>query len=150
VLHPDGRHACLLHELDATVDLLAFDADRGTLEVLRTWPTLPHGSTVKPWAADIHITPDDKYLYTSERTHSTLSALKVDKASGGLTLVGTYPTEKQPRGFAITPDGKYLICAGEKSDRLSVFDIDAATGALKLNGRYPVGQDANWVEVVKF
>ena len=67
-----------------------------------------------------------------------------------LTLVGTYPTEKQPRGFAITPDGKYLICSGEKSDHISVFDIDPTSGALKLNGRYPVGQDANWVEVVKF
>ncbi len=110
----------------------------------------PHKDTTNDiWAADIHITPDGNYLYTSERTSSVLSSLKVDKSDGKLALVGTYPTEKQPRGFNITPDGKYLICTGEKSNKVSVFDIDPATGHLKLNGRYPVGNDANWVEIVK-
>jgi 6-phosphogluconolactonase len=170
---PDNRYVYVLDELQNKVITYSLDPATGQLTQQTITSALPADTTLVPgaprfvrnptpaqrphadtsndiWAADIHITPDGKYLYTSERTHSTLSALKVDKASGGLTLVGTYPTEKQPRGFAITPDGKYLICAGEKSDRLSVFDIDAATGALKLNGRYPVGQDANWVEVVKF
>ncbi|CAM5493898.1 6-phosphogluconolactonase [Rhodanobacter lindaniclasticus] len=100
------------------------------------------------WSADIHLTPDGNYLYTSERTSSVLTAFKVDKASGALTFVGTYPTEQQPRGFAITPDSRYLVCTGEKSDTLSVFAIDPATGKLRLDGKYPVGHDANWVEIV--
>lgn len=170
---PDDRHVYVLDELQDKVITYALDAATGRLTRQAVTSALPADTTLVPgaprfvrnptpaqrphadtsndiWAADIHVTPDGRFLYTSERTSSVLSAMKVDKASGALTLVGTYPTEKQPRGFAITPDGKYLICSGEKSDHISVFDIDPASGALKLNGRYPVGQDANWVEVVKF
>ncbi|HSV46150.1 MAG TPA: beta-propeller fold lactonase family protein, partial [Ramlibacter sp.] len=57
VMHPNGRHAYVLHELDASVELLGFDAQRGTLSVLKTWSTLPAGFTGKPWAADLHLTP---------------------------------------------------------------------------------------------
>ncbi|MGN6328271.1 MAG: lactonase family protein, partial [Rhodanobacter sp.] len=170
---PDDRYVYVLDELQDKVITYALDAATGRLTQQAVTSALPADTTLAPgaprfvrnptpaqrphadtsndiWAADIHVTPDGRFLYTSERTSSVLSAMKVDKASGALTLVGTYPTEKQPRGFAITPDGKYLICSGEKSDHISVFDIDPASGALKLNGRYPVGQDANWVEVVKF
>lgn len=170
---PDDRYVYILDELQDKVISYTLDPATGRLAqqaVTSAMPTdtklvpgaprfvrnptpaqRPHQDTSNDiWAADIQITPDGSYLYTSERTSSVLTAFKVDKASGGLTFVGTYPTEKQPRGFRITPDGKYLICSGEKSDRISVFDIDSATGALKLNGRYPVGNGANWVEVVKF
>jgi 6-phosphogluconolactonase (cycloisomerase 2 family) len=51
----------------------------------------------KPWAADIHLTPDGKFLYASERTTSTLAAFRVDPKTGLLTSIDSYPTEKQPR-----------------------------------------------------
>ena len=103
-------------------------APRGA--VRNTTPAMqPHQDTANDiWAADIHIRPDGNYLYTSERTSSILTALKVNKAAGKLAFSATFPTEKQPRGFNITPDGRYLICTGEKSNMLSVFDIDRATG----------------------
>jgi 6-phosphogluconolactonase len=76
--------------------------------------------------------------------------LSVDPATGKLTYVGSTPTEKQPRGFAIDPKGKFLIAAGEKSDTISVYTIDPSSGALKLLQKYPVGKGANWVEIVSF
>jgi len=89
-------------------------------------------------------------LYAAERTSSTLGAFRVDAASGKLTYVGSTPTEKQPRGFAIDPSGRFVVVSGEKSDTISSYAIDAETGALKPVGRYPTGKGANWVEIVAF
>jgi 6-phosphogluconolactonase len=102
------------------------------------------------WAADLHLTPDEKLLYISERTTSSLSAFRADAASGKLAYAGNTPTEKQPRGFAIDPKGKFLIASGEKSLTISVYAIDGATGGLRMLKQYPVGKGANWVEIVSF
>jgi 6-phosphogluconolactonase len=102
------------------------------------------------WAADIHMTPNGRFLYVSERTSSTLATFSVNAESGKLTYVGSTPTEKQPRGFAIDPKGKFLIASGEKSETISTYAIDQATGALRLIQKYPSGKGANWVEIVSF
>jgi 6-phosphogluconolactonase len=65
-----------------------------------------------------------------------------------LTLVGTYPTETQPRGFAITPSGDYLLAAGQLSHRVTSYAIDPATGALTPVASLAVGQNPNWVEII--
>jgi 6-phosphogluconolactonase len=74
----------------------------------------------------------------------------VDGTSGKLSYLGSTPTEKQPRGFAIDPTGRFVVVTGEKSDTLSSYAIDLDSGALKLVGRYPTGKGANWVEIVAF
>ena len=102
------------------------------------------------WASDLHLTPNGRFLYAAERTSSTLGAFRVDAASGKLTYLGSTPTEKQPRGFAIDPSGRFVVVSGEKSDTISSYAIDAETGALKPIGRYPTGKGANWVEIVAF
>ena len=81
---------------------------------------------------------------------STLGALRVDGTSGKLTYLGSTPTEKQPRGFAIDPTGRFVVVAGEKSGTLSSYSIDAENGTLKLIARYPTGKGANWVEILAF
>ena len=102
------------------------------------------------WAADIHLTPDGKFLYLSERTESTLNAFSVDGATGRLTYRSTHATERQPRGFAIDPSGRFVVATGEKSDMISLYAIDAASGALERRRRYPTGKGANWVAIVRF
>ncbi len=74
----------------------------------------------------------------------------MDAATGKLTYVGSTPTEKQPRGFAIDPKGRFLVASGEKSETVSVHAIDAESGALKLVGKHAAGKGANWVEIVTF
>jgi 6-phosphogluconolactonase len=102
------------------------------------------------WAADLHLTPNGKFLYMTERTSNSLATFSVDGASGKLIYLGSTHTEKQPRGFAIDPKGRFLVVSGEKSDTISAYAIDEASGALKLIGKYPAGKDANWVEIVSF
>ncbi|HEX6210555.1 MAG TPA: beta-propeller fold lactonase family protein [Methylomirabilota bacterium] len=167
----DNRFMYVLSELHATVTTLSLDARTGLLAEIGSASGLPPGSTLVPgaprgavggpnvpprnldndiWAADIHLTPDEKLLYITERTSSTLAGFRVDGATGKLTYLGSTPTEKQPRGFAIDPKGKFLVACGEKSETISVYAIDAASGALRPLKTYPVGKGANWVEIVSF
>lgn len=148
VFHPNGRHAYLLGELDATVELLEVDAARGQLSLKQHWPTLPPGSTVQPWAADLHLTPDGRFLYTSERNSSTLAIWRVDASSGALSLVGHQATEQQPRGFQIDASGQWLIAAGQVSNAVTLYRIDRDSGRLTPSQRLAVGQGPNWIEIV--
>lgn len=148
VFHPNGRHAYLLGELDATVELLEVDAAKGQLSRKQHWPTLPAGSTVRPWAADLHLTPDGRFLYTSERNSSTLAIWRVDASTGALSLVGHQATEQQPRGFQIDASGQWLIAAGQVSNAVTLYRIDRESGRLTPTQRLPVGQGPNWIEIV--
>ena len=98
----------------------------------------------------MHLTPNGKFLYMTERTGNSLATFSVDGASGKLIFQGSAPTENQPRGFAIDPKGRFLVVSGEKSDTISAYAIDEASGAVKLIGKYPAGKGANWVEIVSF
>jgi 6-phosphogluconolactonase len=148
VFHPNGRLAYLLNETGGGVDLLAYDKERGTLTLLKTWSTLPPDFRGKPWAADLHLTPDGRFLYTSERTSSTLAMWAVDASSGELALIGHEPTEKQPRGFQIDPSGRWLLAVGQLSNALSVYRIDSTSGRLMRQASIPMGKNPNWVEII--
>ncbi|KQU71431.1 6-phosphogluconolactonase [Rhizobacter sp. Root16D2] len=142
------KHLYLLNEVDASLYVFAWDAVRGTLRELQRTTTLPDGFTGKPWAADLHLSPDGRNLYASERTSSTIARFKVDADTGKLEAAGSTPTEKTPRGFAIDSSGRFLIAAGQESHSLSVHAIDARSGALGEVTRLPVGKNPNWVEIV--
>ena len=122
VFHPNGKFVYLVHELNGDVAAFSYEARSGAWTEIQRTTALPEGfsgkdSGQKPWAADIHITPDGRFLYASERTTHTLAAYKVDAASGKLTAIGSVPTEKQPRGFNIDPSGRYLAEIGRASCR---------------------------------
>ena len=143
------RRLYLLCELDASLFVYDWDAASGTLREAQRTSALPPGfSGGTPWAADLHLTPDGKFLYASERRSSTLATYRVDAASGRLELVGHVPTEKTPRGFAIDPSGRYLIAAGQDSNGVTVYAIDPASGALSQRNRLALGKNPNWVEIV--
>ncbi len=147
--HPQRSLVYLLNELDASIDVLGYDADRGRLTSLQTIDSLPVGFTGKPWAADIHLTPDGRFVYSSERTSNTLAGFAVDAATGRLSLVGHTATEAQPRGFAIDPSGRWLVAAGQLSAGVGVHAIDTVTGHLQPPVRQGTGGDPNWVEIVE-
>ena len=143
------RHLYLLCELDASVFVFDFDAARGSLREVQRTSALPPGFAGKPWAADLHLAPDGRHLYASERTSSTITVYAVDAVSGQLTTLSRAPTEKTPRGFAIDPSGRYLIAAGQDSHAVAVYAIDPMSGALTAPHRYPVGKNPNWIEIVE-
>jgi 6-phosphogluconolactonase len=149
VFSPGKPFVYLLNELDASIYVLPWNARIGTLgKEVQVTTSLPKGFEGKPWAADIHLTPDGKFLYASERTTSTLAAFRVDPKTGLLTPIDSYPTEKQPRGFNIDPSGRYLLSVGQLSNSMTSFAVDKATGKLTKLKEYPVGKNPNWIEIV--
>jgi 6-phosphogluconolactonase len=146
--HPSNGRVYLLTELEASLVVLAYDPQTGTLKEQQTVSVLPEKKPEKLWAADIHLTPDGKYLYATERGTSTIAAFRVDPANGALTLIGHTPTETQPRGFAIDPTGRWLFAVGQISDSMTGYAIDGATGRLAKLKQYPMGNNPNWVEIV--
>jgi 6-phosphogluconolactonase len=168
---PDNKNLYVLNELSGHVTQYAVDGGKGTLTLVESissvppeaglvWgapqapastapvPAAPKDDKPKVWAADIQITPNGKFLYSTERTSNKIALFTVTAATGKLTYVTNFATEAQPRGIKIDPSGQYLVASGEKSDRLSVYKIDQSTGKLGEASRYPVGNGANWVEIV--
>ena len=151
VFSPNRKFVYLVDELDASIYVFPWDAKTGTLQKeVQVATALPKGFEGKPWAADIHLTPDGRFLYASERTTSTLAAFSVDPATGLLTSIDSYPTEKQPRGFNIDPTGRYLLAVGQLSNSMTSYAIDKVTGKLTKLKEYQMGKNPNWVEIVSF
>ncbi|MGV1791380.1 lactonase family protein [Rhizobium sp. A37_96] len=167
VVSPDNASLYVLTELTGHVIHYALDAVTGTLTEIASVASVPPDAGLSPgippsganaaddgkpkvWAADIGITPNGRFLFTTERTTSRIALFHVSEHDGTLTYIANYPTELQPRGIRIDPSGRFLVASGEKSDSLSVYAIGQMDGALGLVGRYPVDAGANWIEIVTF
>ena len=146
--HPNGQFIYVLNEHNATLDVLRWDNNSAQLHLLQTLETLPESFTGKAWAADIHLTPDGRFLYTSDRNSSTLALFGLNAGSGLATFIAHTPTELQPRSFAISPSGSHLMAAGQKSDHVSLYRIDALTGKLDFQERLPTGTEPIWIEII--
>jgi 6-phosphogluconolactonase len=148
LFHPNGKLVYLVCELDATVHVFDYDPATGRLAEKQTVSALQAGYDGKVWAADLHLTPNGKFLYASERGTSMLAGFKVDGANGTLAPIGFFATEKQPRGFNIDSSGRYLLAVGQLSNGLSSYTIEPDSGKLTKLKEYPVGENPNWVEMV--
>ena len=146
--HPTGRFLYLLNETDATLGAYAIDPASGALTELQTVPTLPPEFTGKPSAADLHVTPNGRFIYSSERTTSNIKGFRIDPERGTFSRCGRWPTETTPRGFAIDPRGRFLLAVGLSSNAMTVSAIDPDSGALADVAQYPMGRMPNWVEIV--
>jgi 6-phosphogluconolactonase len=147
-LHPNGRFIYLITETTDTIGAYAIDPATGTLTELQFVDALPSDFKDQPAAADLHLTPDGRFLYGSERKTSTLAGYRIDPDKGTLSPIGHFPTEKTPRGFAIDPRGRFLLSVGLDSNAMTVYRIDPQTGALAAAKQYPMGQQPNWIEIV--
>jgi len=148
VFHPNGKLVYVIGQDDGSVYVFDYDTGTGRLKEKQTVSALPPDFQGKPSTADLHVTPDGKFLYGSERTSNTLTGFKIDPANGTLSLIESVPTEKQPRGFNIDTSGRYLLAVGQLSHRMSSYKIDANSGQLIKLKEYPMGKNPNWVEIV--
>lgn len=131
--HPNGKFAYVINEMSATIT--AFNYQEGTLQSFQTIKSLPDDYTGRKWAADIHISPDGKFLYASNRAHESLVIYKIHTDNGTLTLVDRQHVHgKTPRYFAIDPSGNFLLVANQDSDNIVVFKRNRETGALTFTG----------------
>jgi 6-phosphogluconolactonase len=132
-LHPNGRFAYVINEINCTVTAFGYDGQRGELKDLQTVSTLPAGQAMQPSysTAEIEVHPSGKFLYGSNRGHDSIVVFKIDEKTGRLAYVENQSTQgKTPRGFGIDPTGTFLLAANQDSDSIVVFRIDPKTGRL--------------------
>ncbi|MEJ7658921.1 MAG: lactonase family protein [Hymenobacter sp.] len=129
--HPNGRWAYLENELNSTVTALAYDADHGTFSEIQSLSTLPEDFAGDNSGADVHVSPDGRFLYTSNRGANSLAVFSIAPADGRLALVQHVSTQgKTPRNFALDPSGRLLLVANQNSDNIFTYRVDKQSGKL--------------------
>ena len=135
-LHPNGRYAYVINELDSTMTTLKYNATTGTLTTVDTVSTLPADFTEKSYCADVHVSSSGRFLYGSNRGHNSIVVFSLNPKTGTPTLVEHVSTEGNwPRNFVIDPTGRFLLVANQRSDNVVVFRIDPQSGRLKPSGQ---------------
>ena len=134
---PDGRFAYVNDEISSALNVLAYDAERGTLELLQTVSTLPAGVAVpRNSTAQVKVHPSGRAVYVSNRGHDSLALFEVQEGSGTVTAAGHQPTGgRTPRNFNLDPTGRVLIAANQDGDSLVAFGADASSGRLTPTGQ---------------
>ncbi|WP_168172496.1 beta-propeller fold lactonase family protein [Cellvibrio sp. PSBB023] len=145
VFSAKGNFLYVLNELSGYVQVYARRATDGSLAFVEHHQLM---NGVKPWAADIHLTPQGDFLYASERATSRLYGYRINSKNGRLNPIGSWETEAQPRAFTISPDGRFLVVAGQLSHRISIYAIHPLTGALQLLSSHKTGKNPAWVNMV--
>lgn len=132
-LHPKSGFAYSVEELSSTVAVFALDSATGSLTQIQRIDMLPEDFEGNNTAADIHVSPDGRFLYASNRGHHSLAIYKIDSESGTLTFVGHEPTRGgHPRNFKIDTRGELLFVANRDDDNIVVFNRNQDTGELTL------------------
>ncbi len=135
-LHPNGKFAYVINEMQSAVSVFAFEGKDGVLRPLQTISSLPETFHGHDDAAEIEIHPSGKFLYASNRGHDSIAVFAIDQDKGTLTSIEYVPTKGAgPRNFEIAPGGSLLFAANEKSDNIVVFRIHPTTGRLAPTGK---------------
>jgi 6-phosphogluconolactonase len=133
---PRGRFAYLVQEFGGILTVFSYDATRGVLHQVETFPAAPPDYHGYNNCAEVFVHPTGKFLYVANRGHDSIGVYSIDPLQGTLTPIEYVPTQgKTPRNFAIDPTGSYLIAANQESNTLVPFRIDAKTGHLTPTGQ---------------
>ncbi len=126
---PDGKHVYLTEEMFGNVDVYQYK--KGKLKWQQTISMVPPKFMGRIGAADIHISGDGKFLYTSNRGESDMLTIFSIAGDGKLKVSGYQEAMGiNPRNFVIDPSGKFLLVANQSSDEVVIFRRDKNTGLL--------------------
>ncbi|WP_326982901.1 lactonase family protein [Chryseobacterium sp. MYb264] len=132
--HPNGKFAYCIEEMGGAVSVYSYE--NGKLNNVQRINT--HSEKYKDdfESSDVHISPDGKFLYASNRGNENNIAIFSIQNDGTLKTIGYQSVKgKHPRTFGLDPSGKFLITANTVSSNVTVFKRNAETGLLKKVGK---------------
>jgi 6-phosphogluconolactonase len=128
--HPSGNYAYLMEELSGNVTAYSYD-NKGKLTSIQTISAIPPDYKGPVGSADIHVSPDGKFVYASNRGESNTLAIFSIASDGKLKLVGHQSTMgRTPRNFNFDPTGNFLLVANQNGNNVVIFKRDKQTGLL--------------------
>lgn len=135
VFHPSGRIVYLLNELTADIQALGWSPEDGVLTHLQSLSTNVPEHTGTTSAAELAISRDGRFVYTSNRGENTLVVFSADRRTGLLTLAQRIPCGGlTPWSFSFHPSGKWLLVANQASSTVNLFGVDPHSGRLTDTG----------------
>jgi 6-phosphogluconolactonase len=132
---PTNSYAYLMEEMSGTV--VVYKYKKGKLKNVQRINALPEGFKGVIGSADIHVSPDGKFLYCSNRGESnTITIFTINPRNGKLTVAGHQSTlGKTPRNFNFDPSGNFLLVANQDTDDIIIFKRNKETGLLSETGK---------------
>ena len=133
---PNNKYAYLMEEMTGSISAYRYKG-KGHLDLIQNISALPPDFIGTVGSADIHVSPDGKFLYASNRGESnTIAIFAINQQSGELVPVGHQSTlGKTPRNFNFDPSGNFLLAANQNSDNIVIFKRDKETGLLTDTGK---------------
>lgn len=126
---PDGKNAYLINELSGQI--IVYDYNNGKLTEKQTIASDNTNIKGDKASADIHITPNGKFAYSTNRGTANDIALFKVQTDGTLLDNGHQPTVNHPRNFMVDPTGRFLLVAGRDANSIQVFIINKNYGLLQ-------------------
>ena len=128
-----GNYCYLINEISCSISVLRYEPEIGAFEEIQEITTIYGSFEGENISADIHITPDGRFLYGSNRGQNSIVAYSIDKQTGRLSFVDSiYCGGETPRNFAVDPTGRFVLVCNQDTDIIAVFAIDSATGRLSF------------------
>ena len=147
--HPNGKFAYCIEEMGGAV--IAYAYNDGRINTLQRIYTHPETVTGGFESSDIHISPDGKFLYASNRGQENNIAIFSIANDGTLKPVGYQSTlGNHPRIFAIDPSGKFLIATNVNSSNVIVFRRNPVTGLLTKTGKEITIKNVSCVQIARY
>lgn len=130
----DGKLAYSIEELAGMISV--YDFSENKLKEIQRIATHPDKIKEDFESSDVHISPDGKFLYASNRGKENNIAIFKIKEDGTLESIGYQSVKgKHPRTFAIDETGKFIIVTNVVSQNVTVFKRNLETGMLKKVGK---------------
>lgn len=127
--HPSGKYLYLLNEMKATLTACTVDVN-GVVKEIKTVNTLPADFSGNNSAAAVHVHPNGRFVYASNRGYNAIHAYEIQK-DGSLKSVGEVREGiDTPRDFNFDPSGKFMVVGNQKTNDLVVYKVNPKTGGM--------------------
>ena len=121
-----GNYLYIVNEFGNSVYSYKINSENGDLEFIEKIRLVEE---VESYAADIHFSLSEKYLYVSLRGSDEIALIEIDR--GKMEFVEKFSTGgKWPRSFKLSNDGKYLFVTNQNSNNITALKIDLNNGHL--------------------
>ncbi|OXA73239.1 6-phosphogluconolactonase [Flavobacterium aquidurense] len=144
--HPNEKSGYCIEEMSGSISVYQYE--NGTLKQIQRINTHPDTITSGFESSDIHISPDGKFLYATNRgKENNIAIFSIDE-NGLLKNIGYQSTfGKHPRIFALDETGDFLVATNVNSGNVVVFKRNSKTGLLKKTGNEVKMENVSCVQI---